>query len=157
MLTGKHRMPACGFECFGIAPSHAGRRSKADAWPARHSLHAPPAYLAAFGTLGTLATIQAIQVSSHTRTDSSALHLSLVLHGVGMARLNDSMVGPLVRQGRLVLLLPGQFADERIPIYAVVLQTRQRLPKIRACIDYWAESLAGMATPGPTAALPSSG
>ena len=88
-----------------------------------------------------------MQINGHTRTDNSALHLSLVLHGVGMARLNDLMVQPLVRQGRLVPLLQSHFANERIPVYAVRLQTRQRLSKIRACIDYWAEWLADMATP----------
>ena len=91
-----------------------------------------------------------MQINSHTHTDSSVLHLSLVLQGVGMARLNDLMVQPLVRQGRLVPLLQSHFANERIPIYAVMLQTRQRLPKIRACIDYWAEWLADMATPDCT-------
>ena len=143
-------------------------------------LYAAPAYLAAFGApagladlaqhrliassvspalnrwaLGPSAKTPALQVGGHTRTDSSALHLSLVLHGVGMARLNDLMVQPLVRQGRLVPLLPGQFADERIPIYAVTLQTRQRLPKIRACIDYWVEWLADMAAPACSSSSPS--
>ena len=97
-----------------------------------------------------------LQINGHTRTDSSALHLSLVLHGVGMARLNDLMVQPLVRQGRLIPILQDQFASERIPIYAVTLQARQRLPKIRACIDYWAEWLAGMAAPASPSVSPSS-
>jgi hypothetical protein len=26
-----------------------------------------------------------------------------------------------------------------VPVYAVTATARQRLPKIRACIDYWAE------------------
>lgn len=138
------------------------------------TLYASPAYLAAFGTPTQLADLQhhrliansaspvlnrwalgppaqakaqELQINGHTRTDSSALHLSLVLHGVGMAQLNDLMVQPLVRAGRLRPLLQEQFASERVPIYAVMLQARQRLPKIRACIDYWAEWLADMAAP----------
>jgi len=55
-----------------------------------------------------------MQINGHIRTDNSALHLSLVLHGVGMAQLNDLMVQPLVRQGRLVSLLQAHFANERI-------------------------------------------
>ncbi|MDB5929446.1 MAG: LysR family transcriptional regulator [Polaromonas sp.] len=146
------------------------------------TLYAAPNYLAAFGTPTTPedlhqhrliansaspalnrwalregANAQALQVGGHTRTDSSALHLSLVLHGVGIAQLNELMAQPLVRAGRLVPLLQGQFSDERIPIYAVMLQTRQRLPKIRACIDYWAEWLAGMAEPADVADRASSG
>lgn len=136
------------------------------------TLYASPAYLAAFGTpttvaelqqhrliansvspalnrwaIGALPQAQVLQINGHTRTDNSALHLSLVLHGVGMAQLNDLMVQPLVRAGRLLPVLQNQFASECIPIYAVTLQARQRLPKIRACIDYWAEWLAGMASP----------
>jgi hypothetical protein len=34
-----------------------------------------------------------------------------------------------------------------VPIVAVMLQERQRLPKIRACIDYWAECIATLGTP----------
>ena len=136
------------------------------------TLYAAPAYLAAFGTPASVEDLQhhrliansvspalnrwalgpahgakELQIKGHTRCDSSALHLSLVLHGVGMARLNDLMVQPLVRQGRLVPLLQAHFAREAIPIYAVTLQARQRLPKIRACIDYWAQWLADMAVP----------
>lgn len=140
------------------------------------TLYAAPAYLAAFGMPASVEDLQhhrliansvspalnrwaldgahgakALQVKGHTRCDSSALHLSLVLHGVGLARLNDLMVQPLVRQGRLVPLLQEHFAREAIPIYAVTLQARQRLPKIRACIDYWAQWLADTAGPEPAA------
>jgi DNA-binding transcriptional LysR family regulator len=140
------------------------------------TLYASPAYLAAFGTPANLTDLQqhrliansaspalnrwalaspakvpVLQINGHTRTDSSALHLSLVLHGVGLAQLNDLMVQPLVRAGSLLPVLQEQFASERVPIYAVTSQARQRLPKIRACIDYWAEWLADMAAPaGPS-------
>ena len=89
--------------------------------------------------------VKALQISGHIRTDNSALHLNLLLHGVGIAQLNDLMVQPRVRAGQLVPLLQGVFSTERVPIYAVTLQSRQRLPKIRTCIDYWAEWLQGMA------------
>ncbi|CAM8657018.1 hypothetical protein MCEMSEM18_00650 [Comamonadaceae bacterium] len=57
-------------------------------------------------------------------------------HGVGIARLNDLTAAPLVRFGELVPLLQKRFDGGRVPIYALMLQERQRLPKIRACIDY---------------------
>ena len=133
------------------------------------TLYASPDYLAAFGTPAhpddlqhhrllassasptlnrwTLAqTPKEFQVKGHTRTDNSALLLSLVLNGVGIARLNDLYALPLVRQGKLVPLLQDHFSSPPIPIYAVMLQERHRLPKIRACIDYWAAWLAGMAS-----------
>ena len=83
-------------------------------------------------------------VPGHTRADNTALLLSLVVQGVGISRLHDLMAAPWVRSGALVPLLQDHFASPRIPIYAVMLQERHRLPKVRACIDYWAEWVAGM-------------
>jgi len=84
-------------------------------------------------------------VAGQTRTDNSAVMLSLVQQGVGIGRLMDLLARPLVARGELVPLLQNQVASPRVPIYAVMLQERQRLPKIRACIDYWAEWLAQLA------------
>jgi len=50
--------------------------------------------------------------------------------------------------GELVPVLQGHFTNKRVPMYAVMLQERHRLPKIRACIDYWAQWLAGMSAAG---------
>jgi hypothetical protein len=30
-----------------------------------------------------------------------------------------------------------------VPVYAVTAGTRQRLPKIKACLDYWGEWFGG--------------
>jgi DNA-binding transcriptional LysR family regulator len=141
------------------------------------SLYAAPAYLSDFGTprhpddlqqhrlIGNSANPvlnhwpvssggkgRELVVQGHTRTDNSAVVLSLAQQGVGIARLMDLLAQPLVRSGELVPVLQDHFASSRVPIYAVMLQQRQRLPKIRACIDYWAEWLAGMthaASPPP--------
>ena len=91
-------------------------------------------------------------VPGQTRADNTALLLSLVVHGVGISRLHDLMAAPWVRQGALVPILQDHFASPRIPIYAVMLQERHRLPKIRACIDYWSECLANLAQPGNASA-----
>lgn len=84
-------------------------------------------------------------VSGQTRTDNSAVMLALVQQGVGIGRLMDQLARPLVASGALVPLLQDYFASPPVPIYAVMLQERQRLPKIRACIDFWADWLARMA------------
>ena len=42
----------------------------------------------------------------------------------------------------LEVTLDDYTAEECIPIYAAMLQERHRLPKVRACIDYWQESFA---------------
>jgi DNA-binding transcriptional LysR family regulator len=87
------------------------------------------------------------QVRGHTRTDNSSVLLTLVRQGVGMARLFDLISGPLIRQGELVPVLQDQIDNQPVPIFAVMRQERHRLPKIRACIDYWAESIAAMTPP----------
>lgn len=78
-------------------------------------------------------------VKGHTRTDNTAVMLSLVLHGVGIARLAELVAQPLVRRGRLVAVLPERFEMPDAPLYAVMLQERHRLPKVRACIDHLAD------------------
>ena len=145
------------------------------------SLYAAPAYLADFGTpiqpdelqqhrlIGNSANPalnrwpvvggskgQELAVQGHTRTDNSAVILSLAQQGVGIARLMDLLAQPLVQSGALVPVLQDHFASSRVPIYAVMLQQRQRLPKIRACIDYWAEWLVGMvqASSPPSSSAP---
>ena len=131
------------------------------------SLYAAPSYLAAFGTPrhpDELARHRLIansaspvlnrwpyantkqgawQVQGHTRSDNTAVVMALAQQGVGIARLMDLLAQPLVERGELVPLLREHFDGARVPIYAVMLQERHRLPKIRACIDYWAEWLGG--------------
>jgi DNA-binding transcriptional LysR family regulator len=90
-----------------------------------------------------------LQVNGDTRTDNTALVVSLVLHGLGIARIHDLSAMPLIRQGRLVPILQEFFICPQVPIYAVMLQERHRLPKMRACIDYWAEWIADAAINSP--------
>lgn len=85
-----------------------------------------------------------LRIEGHTRTDDSALLMGLVVHGVGIARLNDLMAHALVKTGALVPLLQDHFQCPRIPIYAAMLQERHRLPKIQACMTYWSDWLRGL-------------
>jgi DNA-binding transcriptional LysR family regulator len=62
-----------------------------------------------------------------------------VLQGLGIGRLATIVAEPLVRQGRLAPVLPAFVDVQPAPVYAVIARARQRLPKIKACIDYWAE------------------
>lgn len=132
-------------------------------------LYAAPSYLAAFGApqhpdelaqhrlIGNSANpllnrwpltaggkTTELVVQGHTRTDNSAVVMTLAQQGVGIARLMDLLAQPLVARGELVPVLRDHFPGTRVPIYAVMLQERHRLPKIRACIDYWAEWLAAL-------------
>jgi len=75
----------------------------------------------------------------HWRSNDTGLAASLVLQGLGIGRLATIAAEPLVRHKRLVPVLAGFVDHEPVPIYAVTPGARQRLPKIKACIDYWAE------------------
>jgi len=80
------------------------------------------------------------------RTNDTGLAANMVLEGLGIGRLATVAAEPLVRAGRLVPVLPGVVDVQFVPVYAVVASTRQRLPKISACIDYWAEWIGGGAS-----------
>lgn len=82
------------------------------------------------------------QASGHTRSDNSAATLALVLHGVGMARLSELVARPHLASGALVPVLQGHFDPQQVPVYAVMLQERHRLPKVRACTEWWREWMA---------------
>jgi DNA-binding transcriptional LysR family regulator len=81
----------------------------------------------------------------HTRTDNTAVVVALLLNGVGIARIVDVVALPLVNSGALVPILSDQFATAPVPMFAVMLQERHRLPKVRACIDHWADWLSRIA------------
>jgi DNA-binding transcriptional LysR family regulator len=73
------------------------------------------------------------------RTNDTGMAATMVLQGLGIGRLATVAADPLVRQGRLVPVLPDLVDVQPIPIYAITAASRQRLPKLRACIDLWAE------------------
>jgi len=91
---------------------------------------------------------QAYLPRGHTRTDNSAMLLALTLAGVGIGRLNDIYTSGHIERGTLVPLLDDWFDRSRVPIYAVMLSERHRLPKLRACVDHWARWLSGEVTAG---------
>lgn len=84
----------------------------------------------------------------HTRSDNSALTMALALQGVGIARLNDLLTRAHFASGALVPVLDTWFGRSRVPIYAVMLPERHRLPKVRACTDHWARWLSGEVSAG---------
>jgi DNA-binding transcriptional LysR family regulator len=73
----------------------------------------------------------------HWRTNDTGVAATMVLQGLGIGRLATVAAEPLVRQQALVPVLPGFVDPQPVPIYAVTAGARQRLPKIRACIEHW--------------------
>lgn len=86
-------------------------------------------------------------VSGHTRSDNTGVVLALTLAGVGIARIIDLAAHAAVARGELVPLLADQLLSPPVPMFAVMLQERHRLPKIRACIDHWAAWMHGLTPP----------
>jgi DNA-binding transcriptional LysR family regulator len=77
------------------------------------------------------------------RTNDTGLAANMVLQGLGIGRLATLVAEPLVAEGRLVRVLEAWVDTQPVPIYAVTGSARQRLPKIRACIDHWAAWFSG--------------
>jgi hypothetical protein len=57
-----------------------------------------------------------------------------------------------VQQGLLLPVLTAFSDQQPVPLYAITASARQRLPKIRACIDFWAEWITRQHPPSGTTA-----
>lgn len=131
---------------------------------------ASPSYLERFGTPRTLADLERhrliaytanpqmnrwplsgddkagdFHARGYTRSNNITLTLALVRQGAGIGRVMDLLALPLIRSGELVALLQDTVDSQSMPIHALMLQERHRLPKVRACIDYWAKWLSHQA------------
>ena len=77
----------------------------------------------------------------------------LALLGLGIIRLSDIIVGPAVRDGRLVPLLADVHRPEALPLYAVYAASRRRPLKVGAMIDFLVEKCADPPWKVPAAML----
>ena len=75
------------------------------------------------------------------RANDTNMAATMVLQGLGIGRLASLVGDPLARSGQLVPVLAKYVNVNPVPVYAVTASGRHRLPKIKACIDYWAEWL----------------
>jgi len=73
------------------------------------------------------------------RTNDTNMAATMVLQGLGIGRLATLVGDTLEAQGLLVRVLPDCVDPRPVPVYAVTAGARHRLPKIKACVDYWAE------------------
>jgi DNA-binding transcriptional LysR family regulator len=77
--------------------------------------------------------------AGHWRASDSSMVATMILEGLGIGRLSTLVAEPLLHQGRLVRVLPEYVQVQTVPVYAVTSSARHRLPKIKACVEYWAE------------------
>lgn len=80
-----------------------------------------------------------LAVQGFWRCNDSSIAATMALEGLGIARIATLVAMPLVEQKRLVPVLAEFVEPLAVPIFAATASSRQRLPKIRACIDYWAQ------------------
>jgi DNA-binding transcriptional LysR family regulator len=83
-----------------------------------------------------------VATEGHWRTNDTNMAATMVLQGLGIGRLATLVGDELVRQQLLVPVLAAHVDVQPVPVYAVTAGARHRLPKIRACIAWWAEWFA---------------
>ncbi|MEP6790043.1 MAG: LysR family transcriptional regulator [Ramlibacter sp.] len=83
------------------------------------------------------------------RSNDTNVVAGMVLQGLGIGRLATLAAAPLLKQGLLVPVLPACVDVRPVPIFAVTQGNRHRLPKIKACLDWWAEWFGAIDLPAP--------
>jgi DNA-binding transcriptional LysR family regulator len=75
----------------------------------------------------------------HYRATSSDTVMAMALAGLGIVRGNTAICEPMVARGELARVMDELVDCQLVPIQAVMLQERHRAPKIRACIEFFAQ------------------
>jgi DNA-binding transcriptional LysR family regulator len=126
-------------------------------------LYASPAYLQTRGTPQSVDDLRLHDLITHSQhehlniwptqngtpfrasgpfsSDNAATMTSMAIAGLGIARIPSLVAATLVAQGKLQSVLINQINDTPTTVSAFMLSGRHRLPKIRACIDHWAQWL----------------
>ncbi|MBV6631730.1 MAG: LysR family transcriptional regulator [Alphaproteobacteria bacterium] len=84
-------------------------------------------------------------VTGPLQCNSLSMLRTATLAGLGIARLPTYVVGPDIKNGRLVELLTGHHVDA-VPVYAVFPTAQQMSPKVRVFIDFMVDALAALDT-----------
>ena len=80
-----------------------------------------------------------VRIDSPLKTNSSEVVREAVIGGVGIALRSTWDVGPELRTGALLRLLPGFGGSRRVAIHAVYPSRRHLAQKVRVFIDYLAD------------------
>lgn len=83
--------------------------------------------------------------------NDTGMTASMIVQGLGIGRLSTVVADPLVQQKLLVPVLAACVDLQPVPVYAITTGGRHRLPRIKACLDYWTEWFAGTTEPGAQA------
>lgn len=85
--------------------------------------------------------VNRLAVSGDVTSDSGDILMDLALAGHGIIRTLEITAAHHVREGRLVSLLADVHVDEPTPIWAVTPPRRNRVPRVRAFVDFLVERL----------------
>lgn len=80
------------------------------------------------------------RADSRFRSNQGMSLVQMCLAGFGVMRMAEHLARPLIRQGRLVALLPDWSPAEDGAIHAVFLPERQVVPRIRSFVDFMVEA-----------------
>lgn len=80
-----------------------------------------------------------VAVTGPLRTNSSEVVREALLGGVGIALRSTWDVGPELKSGQLVHVLPDYSGGKRVAVYAVYPSRRHMEQKVRVFVDYLAE------------------
>lgn len=80
-----------------------------------------------------------VRVNGPLRTNSSEVVREALLAGVGIALRSTWDVGPELKSGQLVRVLPDYSVGKRVAVYAVYPSRRHMEQKVRVFVDYLAE------------------
>lgn len=80
-----------------------------------------------------------VKVAGPLRTNSSEVVREALLAGVGIALRSTWDVGPELKSGRLVRVLPDHSGGRRVAIHAVYPSRRHMEQKVRSFVDFLAE------------------
>lgn len=83
--------------------------------------------------------IEDIAIVPRVTSDNADVALGLAIEGGGIVRLADIIVGEPIRRGMLVPLLTDLHHVEPLPLNALYLAGRHRLPKVRVFLDFLVE------------------
>jgi DNA-binding transcriptional LysR family regulator len=80
-----------------------------------------------------------VKIAPRLTTDNAEAALRLATEGAGIVRLGDVMVAEPIRRGLLVPLLSDVHHSPPLPLAALYVAGRHRLPKVRVFLDFLVE------------------
>ena len=86
--------------------------------------------------------LQTLTVHGVTMTDSAEALRDMALAGLGIIRVIGFIVARDIAEGRLVELFEDLHVSEEVPIWAVTVPGRHRLPRVQVFVEFLAQHAA---------------